>query len=117
MVASFLSNLHNRIQTNPIRNEDENDEGDATPRKLVLIATCASAYATLLVATRHLNEVVTHLVLIQAPSFEEEIRWAHRINKPQGLLSTPFLSQLFNWIMAKKIATSWYNITFPRDGK
>ena len=69
-------------------------------------ASCAPAYVGLHVAARHPG-VVSGLVCGQAPSWEEELRWTKRLDRPR-LLSRPVLGQLFMRVAARRLATGWY---------
>jgi hypothetical protein len=58
----------------------------------VLAFPCVSAYAAIDIANRA-TELVSGVVILQAPSWEEEVKWKHGRDR-QGILSKPIVGQL-----------------------
>lgn len=75
----------------------------------ILAFSCGGAYASIDIALRY-PELCRRLVVIQAPSWEEEMRWKQS-RDPRGLISTPFLGQVLFPRMMKPRAPSWYEIS------
>ncbi len=75
----------------------------------ILAFSCGGAYAAVDIAVRH-PELCSKLVIIQAPSWEEEARWK-RSRDPHGLVSTPFVGQLLFPMMMKSRAPAWYDLS------
>jgi pimeloyl-ACP methyl ester carboxylesterase len=70
-----------------------------------------------LVAVRlaaHHPELVSHLVLVQTPSWSEEIAWLQRVDA-RGLLQTPVVGQLLTSFGKRRVARAWYRAALPRD--
>jgi pimeloyl-ACP methyl ester carboxylesterase len=69
-----------------------------------------------LVAVRlaaHHPELVSHVVLIQTPSWPEEIGWVRRVDR-RGMLQTPIVGQLLTSFGKRRVARSWYRAALPR---
>lgn len=71
----------------------------------VLAFPCASSYSALVLAERA-PELVSALVLAQAPSWREMLRWK-AARDPQGVLSTPLLGQLALRALKRSRAQQW----------
>jgi len=57
-------------------------------------------------------DLVSRVVLIQTPSWKEQIRWYHRVD-PQGRLGTPVLGQIILAAGKRRIARGWYDVCTP----
>lgn len=78
-----------------------------------LFFSCGNSYYAIAVA-KHFPKRVYRLVLAQTPSFDTmKAQWVNR-NIP-GLLRTPYLGQVANAIMAKKLTSRWYDKALPRN--
>jgi len=78
---------------------------DAEP--VTLVAPCAAAYTGLDVATRRPG-LVDHLVVTQAPSWEQELAWRDRLARPgRGVMMRPVLGQALVAARHPRVATSW----------
>lgn len=74
----------------------------------VLAFPCATAFIAVLLSSRH-PELVSGLVLAQAPSFPEALRWKAR-RDPRGILSTPFVGQLAMHAAKKRRTPAWFDV-------
>ena len=74
---------------------------------------CVSAYAALLLASDH-PALVRRVVLMQAPAWDEELRWARRVDRHR-LISTPVLGQLVTALLPRRVARAWYRAALPRE--
>jgi pimeloyl-ACP methyl ester carboxylesterase len=81
----------------------------------VLAFSCSNAYVALKVAADR-PDLVERLVLIQAPSWTQEQRWARRID-PGGVMARPALGQLVNAAAPGRLARSWYGIALGEEGR
>jgi pimeloyl-ACP methyl ester carboxylesterase len=77
----------------------------------VLAFSCSNAYIALRVAAGR-PDLVGALVLIQAPCWEQERRWARRID-PGGVIGLPGVGQLLNALLAGRLARAWYTAALP----
>ena len=75
---------------------------------IVWAASCLPAYVGFRVATRHPG-ALTAMVAGQAPSWDEQLRWARRIDRPR-ILSRPVIGQLFMGAAAARVARGWYEV-------
>jgi pimeloyl-ACP methyl ester carboxylesterase len=74
----------------------------------ILAFSCVGAYVALGLAAR-CPELVDRLLLIQAPSWSEERRWARRIDfRGRGLLATPYLGQALMALGREQVASRWF---------
>jgi pimeloyl-ACP methyl ester carboxylesterase len=71
----------------------------------VLAFPCASAFFALALAQRY-PQLVSHVMMMQAPDWQQEQRWKQRLD-PKSLLQTPGLGQLFMKASRRKIAREW----------
>lgn len=78
----------------------------AAPRPAVLAFPCMSAYVALHVAAKR-PDLVGGLVLMQAPSWEQERAWADRVDK-RGVLRTPVLGQAALLFQGDPLVKRWY---------
>lgn len=76
------------------------------PRPSTLAFSCGSAYMALELAARR-PELIAGLIVIQAPSWSEELRWAARIDRHR-LIRTPVLGQAVMALAPERIAAGWY---------
>lgn len=72
----------------------------------VLAFPCGTAYCALSIANER-PDLVSALVLAQAPSWSEELAWKAR-RDPRGVLSTPILGQIALRATARRRAPSWF---------
>ena len=75
----------------------------------ILAFSCGGAYAAVDIAQRH-PELCSRLVIIQAPAWDEEMRWK-KSRDPKGLISTPFLGQFLFPRLMKPRAPAWYELS------
>jgi pimeloyl-ACP methyl ester carboxylesterase len=78
----------------------------------VLAFPCVWAYAALKVAAERPG-LVGRLVLVQAPSWPEEVGWSRRIDR-RGLIRTPFVGQALMALRPRQVAERWYRAALPR---
>ncbi len=71
----------------------------------ILAFPCASAYFSIALAERH-SQQVSHLAMIQAPNWQQEQQWKHRLD-PKSILNTPVLGQVFLRTLKRKVARQW----------
>jgi pimeloyl-ACP methyl ester carboxylesterase len=62
---------------------------------------------------RERPDLVSGLVLVQTPSWDEELRWVQRVDT-RRLLRMPYLGQLVMSFGRRAIARSWYRAALPR---
>lgn len=74
----------------------------------VLVFSCVGGFIAVDLAGRH-PELVSHVVLIQTPSWAEAVRWKHS-RDPQGVLGRPFLGQLAMNRLKRTRAPLWFNL-------
>jgi pimeloyl-ACP methyl ester carboxylesterase len=72
-----------------------------------LVFPCVSAFTALDVAHRYPG-LVERLVLTQAPSWDEELKWKAR-RDPKGLLATPVVGQMAMRLLARRRAPAWFD--------
>lgn len=73
----------------------------------VLAFPCVSAYCAIDLATRY-PELVRGVVVIQAPSWNEQMKWKRGRDR-SGLLRTPVLGQLALKILKRQIPSRWFS--------
>lgn len=79
----------------------------------ILAFSCGGAYAAVDVATRY-PALCHRLVILQAPSWEEEVLWKQR-RDPRGLVSTPFVGQFLFPKMIKSRTANWYELSMANS--
>lgn len=72
----------------------------------VLAFPCVAAYGALRVAHQR-PDLVSGLVLIQAPSWAEETKWVARVDRG-GILRAPLVGQAVGYLRADRIIHQWY---------
>lgn len=77
-----------------------------------LAFSCGGAYAAIDIAHRY-PALCSSLVVIQAPSWEQELKWKRRRDST-GLIGTPFLGQWMFPRMMKKRAPDWYKLSMAQ---
>ncbi len=82
---------------------------DAAPA--VLAFPCVSAYVALRIAERR-PDLVAAIVASQAPSWQDELRWARRVDSPR-VISRRVIGQAVMRLMPGRIAASWYAEALP----
>lgn len=75
-------------------------------RGAVLAFPCVAAYPALRVAAKR-PDLVAGLVLVQAPSWPQELAWAARVDK-NGVLRTPIVGQAASVVRGEAIVRGWY---------
>lgn len=78
----------------------------------VLAFPCVPAYSALWLASHH-SELVSGLVLMQAPDWEQELRWRHG-RDPKNILGRPYLGQILLRLLRRKRAGMWYRLALGR---
>ncbi|MCB9080490.1 MAG: alpha/beta hydrolase [Lewinellaceae bacterium] len=63
---------------------------------------------------RQRPDLVGKIIVVQTPSWEEQARWAKRIDF-KGIMATPFLGQFFLQSRKRWIAKQWYRVALPRE--
>lgn len=76
-------------------------------RGAVWAASCLPAYVGLSIARRH-QGLLAALVCGQAPSWDQELDWAHRL-AAKGGLATPYLGQIMVHVLKRRIVGGWYS--------
>ena len=74
----------------------------------VLAFSCVGGFIAVDLAHRH-PELVSHVVLIQTPSWPQAVRWKHS-RDPSGVLSRPFIGQLVMNRLKKSRAPLWFDL-------
>ena len=72
----------------------------------ILAFPCVPAYIALLIAAQR-PELVSALVLMQAPCWREELRWKQR-RDPKNILGRPWIGQLLLRLLRRNRAGQWY---------
>ncbi len=78
----------------------------------VLAFPCVPAYTALVLAAEQ-PQLVEAVVLMQAPSWHEELRWKQR-RDPQNILGRPWLGQLLLRLLRRRRASAWYRLALGR---
>jgi pimeloyl-ACP methyl ester carboxylesterase len=71
----------------------------------LLAFPCVAAYCAIDIAGRY-PELVSGLVVLQAPSWPEQIRWKHGRDS-SGVLAKPVIGQLLLRIVKRRVAPKW----------
>ncbi len=82
-------------------------------KSCTLAFPCVAGYAALKVAEQR-PDLVHHLVALQTPQFEEELKWARNVDIA-GMIKTPVIGQLLLAWKKRTIAQHWYKVAQPRD--
>ncbi len=85
---------------------------EAAGEQAVLAFSCGASYAAVDIATRY-PELCSDLVILQAPSWDEAMKWKKR-RDPRGLISKPFIGQLLFPSMMKSRAPDWYELSMAK---
>jgi pimeloyl-ACP methyl ester carboxylesterase len=73
-----------------------------------LAFSCVNGYLALLLAQRA-TELVSRVVVLQTPSWEEQQRWARRIDfREKGWVATPVLGQVIVALGRRALARRWF---------
>jgi len=78
----------------------------------LLAFPCVPAYSALWIA-RHHPELVSGLVLMQAPDWEQELRWKDG-RDPKKILARPYVGQLLLRLLRRSRAGLWYRLALGR---
>lgn len=79
--------------------------------RFVVVAPCAAAHPAAAAAQR-CGALVRALVIVQAPCFDQQVRWARRIDGPWRMLSLPVVSSWFLYFMRNRVAADWVRAMF-----
>ncbi len=82
-------------------------------QKYILAFPCVTGFVALNIVETE-PELIDGLVLIQTPSFEEELKWYQLVDN-KGLFGKPVIGQLFNLLMKRKVAKLWYKSALPKN--
>ncbi len=82
--------------------------GSVAGEGAILAFSCGGAYAAIDIAARY-PQYCDRLVVIQAPSWEEEMKWKVR-RDPSGVISLPIIGQLLFPRMMVSRAPQWYDL-------
>ncbi|MDP3859839.1 MAG: alpha/beta hydrolase [Stagnimonas sp.] len=80
----------------------------------VLAFSCVAGFIAVDLANRY-PQLVSHLVLIQTPSWSEAVRWKHS-RDPKGVLGRPFIGQLVMNRMKRSRAPLWFQLALGGRG-
>jgi pimeloyl-ACP methyl ester carboxylesterase len=80
-----------------------------------LAFSCGSAYGALRLAVNSPN-LVERLILIQAPSWPEERRWAARVDRG-GLVRRPVVGQALLAVGKRRVARRWYRAALSHQSQ
>ena len=78
----------------------------------VLAFPCVPAYSALWLAGHH-PELVSGLVLMQAPDWQGELDWKHG-RDPKNILGRPYLGQIMLRLLRRQRAGLWYRLALGR---
>ncbi len=78
-----------------------------------LCFSCVSVFSALKVAEMH-PDLIHKLVLIQAPSWEEELKWV-KVLDPQGVITQPHTGQAFLEANQQMVANQWYQFAVAQQ--
>lgn len=81
--------------------------------KYILAFPCVTGFIALSIAETK-PEMIDGLVLIQTPSFEEELKWYKTVDN-KNLFGKPVIGQIFNLVMKRKVAKMWYKAALPKN--
>lgn len=82
--------------------------------RCILALSCVGSYISLALA-RRLEDRIAGIVAMQAPSWEEERKWAKRLNQ-QGLLDKPLVGPIATYLARQRIADHWYGVACADAG-
>ncbi len=77
----------------------------------VLALSCAAGLLSLALA-RERPDLVSKLILVQTPSWPEEIAWTRRVDS-SNLLGRPIIGQLIMALGKRRVARGWYAAATP----
>ena len=78
----------------------------------ILAFPCVPAYSAIWLAGRR-PDLVSGLVVMQAPDWHEELGWKRR-RDPKGLLGRPYLGQAALRVLRRRRAGNWYKLALGR---
>lgn len=73
----------------------------------ILAFPCVAAYGAIDIAARY-PHLVSHVALIQAPSWTEQVKWKHGRDK-RGVLSRPLVGQVVLQALKRQRAPRWFD--------
>lgn len=74
---------------------------------------CVPAYSALWLAGQR-PELVKALVLMQAPDWQQELRWKQK-RDPRGVLMRPYVGQLLLRLLRRRRAGDWYRLALGKQ--
>jgi pimeloyl-ACP methyl ester carboxylesterase len=78
---------------------------------VTLALPCVGAFVALRVAARR-PDLVARIVTIQAPAWDDALRWVDRVDA-HGLLRAPLVGPAVGYVRAPEIAKRWYRAALP----
>lgn len=78
-----------------------------------LCFSCVSGFIAVK-AARLRPDIISKIVIMQTPEWQEEKQWAKRIDF-KGLIATPFIGQLLMLLKKQWVAKQWYHHALPQD--
>jgi pimeloyl-ACP methyl ester carboxylesterase len=78
----------------------------------ILAFPCVPAYSALWLATRR-PELVSGLVLMQAPDWPQELHWKQG-RDPKNILGRPYVGQVLLRVLRRRRAALWYRLALGR---
>jgi pimeloyl-ACP methyl ester carboxylesterase len=78
----------------------------------ILAFPCGVAYGAIDIAARF-TELVSGVILIQAPSWSEQIKWKHSRDK-KSILSKPIVGQLAMHVLKRRRAPKWFDLAIGK---
>lgn len=81
-------------------------------KEATVVMSCLAAHAALRAAESR-PDLIGRLVLAQAPSINDSLDWARRMDQ-RRVLGTPVLGQLMMATQGRKVAEGWYRAALPK---
>ena len=82
-------------------------------KNCVVCFPCVAGYIALEMAKKR-PELISTIINVQTPSWDEEKKWAKRVDF-KGLIGTPVIGQWLMKVFKKTIAKHWYKIALPKN--
>lgn len=80
-------------------------------RDVALALPCVGFFVALRVAQRR-PDLVARLVALQAPAWDDALRWIQRVDR-RGVLRAPLVGPAVGYVRAPEIARKWYEAALP----
>lgn len=77
-----------------------------------LVFSCSNSFYAMTAAEKFPDKF-THIFLSQTPSFSSLLDWT--VKSVPDVLKFPFVGQMTNEIMLKKLANTWYKYSLPKE--